>query len=356
MNKLTLYLGKSIIVAILLVLMLLVGLEFIFSLVNELRHVGTGDYNLNMAITFILFSLPSTIAQLFPMAALVGTLLGLSILASRSELIVMRASGWGMGDIIFAVMKLAVVLIFFAWILGEWVAPTTDRFAHHQKALSLSEGKALRTAHGTWMKDGDNFVHIQSIDAKGHLEGITRYEFDNSQVLKKSSFAQYGDYEQNKWVLHQINETIFEKDKISNNHVNKEHWVSHIDPNILNIVGVKNLDELSLVGLWQTIRYRKGNELDARPYQLAFWQKCLRPLATCVMMFLAIPFIFGPLRSATMGFRMLIGVFVGFAFFTIHELFGPLTLVYQMPPILGACLPTLLFFAIGMGLLKKTAV
>ncbi|MBS0290723.1 MAG: LPS export ABC transporter permease LptG [Proteobacteria bacterium] len=353
MNKITRYIWQSILVAMLLVMLLFIGLEFIFSLVNELRYVGTGNYATTDAFIFILLSLPQHIAQLFPMAALVGTLLGLGILASRSELIVLRAAGMSIGDIITMVLKLALILAIFVWLLGEWVSPMAEKIAHDSKALNLSAGQAIRTNHGTWLRDGNDFIHIQTMLDGGHIKGITLYHFDNQLQLQKASFAHHGDYNHDHWVLHDIQETLFEENKILRQKVEKLNWVSSLSPQVLNLVGVKDLDDLSLTGLWGAIKYRQSNQLDAKPYQLAFWQKIIRPLATLVMMFVAIPFVFGPLRSATMGLRMLVGVLVGFVFYTFNQLFGPLTLVYHMPPILGACLPTLLFLMTGMFFLKK---
>lgn len=355
MNKLSWYLAKTLLVTTLLAIVLFVGLEFIFSFVNEMRHVGTGDYTTQGALYYILLSLPAQIAQAFPMSALVGTLLGLGLLASRSELIVMRSVGWSIGDIIVAVMKLALVMALVIWLLGECIAPMTDHIAHHQKATAMSRGQALATSQGTWLRDGHDFVHIQSIDDSQHLMGVTRYEFNAEQQLHKASFAHSAEYVDDHWLLHDIRETVFGEANLTKAHLTTSEWQSNIKPEIFTIVGVKDLDELSITGLWKTIRYRQANHLDAKPYLLAFWQKMMRPFATLVMMFLAIPFIFGPLRSATMGLRMLVGVMIGFVFFTINQLFGPLTLVYHLPPILGASLPTLLFLGGGIYLLRKTA-
>ena len=354
MNKITLYLWKSILVAIFLVLTLFIGLEFIFSLVNELRYVCTGTYSTIDAFVFILLSMPQHIAQLFPMATLVGTLMGLGMLASKSELIILRASGMSLGDIIAAVLKLAFILAMLVWLMGEWISPMAEKMAHSNKALSLSHGQALRTNNGTWMRDANNFIHIQSMTTDGHLEGITLYQFDKDMQLVKASFAQNADYDQHHWVLHEIQETIFEEGKTSRQNLDEQVWNSNLSPQVLSQVSIKDLDDLSLMGLWHTIKYRQKNHLEAKPYELAFWQKIVRPLATLVMMFLAIPFVFGPLRSSTMGLRMLVGVLVGFVFYTFNQLFGPLTLVYQIPPIIGAFLPTVMFLLLGLFFLKRT--
>lgn len=353
MNKITVYIGKTIFTTIMLTLTLFIGLETIFSMVTELRYVGTGNYTIWQAIAFILLSMPESISEIFPMAALVGTLLGLGLLASRSELIIMRSAGMSMQAIIFAVLKLAFILVLISWLLGECVAPVVDKFAHRQKAVALSGGQALRTVHGTWMREGNDFIHIQSMPETNHLQGITRYQFDADMVLRQSSFAKEAKYLNKQWMLYDINETQFEEGRTAKRHLDTQAWLSHIDPEILNIVNVKDIDELSLIGLWQTIDYKLKNQLDAKPYQLAFWQKIVRPFATLVMMFLAIPFIFGPLRSSTMGLRMLVGVFVGFTFYTFNQLFGPLTLVYPLPPAIGAWLPLLFFLGLGLFLLKR---
>jgi lipopolysaccharide export system permease protein len=353
-RKITFYLGTTVIGSILLVLLLLVGLELIFSFVNELRFVGTGQYATAQAFLTIILLLPSQIAQLFPMAALVGCLLGLSTLATRSELVILRAAGLSITDITLALFKMGFILVLLAWLLGEVVAPITDKWAHAAKSVSLSSGQALGTQHGIWMRDGPLFVHIQSIEKENRLLGVTRYQMNDNLELTASSTAQSAIYEDDHWVLSHVAHTHFYPDHTESSVEPSEIWYSHIAPEILGIVGDRTLEELNIIELWRSIGYRAKNHLDPRPYQLAFWQKVARPLSTFVMIFLAIPFVFGPLRQSTMGLRLLVGILVGFAFYTLSQLFGPLVIVYPIPPIVGAFLPAILFLMIGLGLLKKS--
>lgn len=62
---------------------------------------------------------------------------------------------------------------------------------------------------------------------------------------------------------------------------------------------------------------------------------------------------FWPLRSVTMGARILSGVIAGFSFYISSEFFGPLSLVYGLPPLFGALAPSLVFLAIALGLLGR---
>ena len=71
------------------------------------------------------------------------------------------------------------------------------------------------------------------------------------------------------------------------------------------------------------------------------------------MVFLVIPCIFGPLRSATLGLRMIVAVAMGFGFYILNSFFGPMSIVYQFPPFLAATLPSLLFLCAGIILVKR---
>jgi len=74
-----------------------------------------------------------------------------------------------------------------------------------------------------------------------------------------------------------------------------------------------------------------------------------------VLIWLAIPFVFGPLRSAGLGVRVLAGVFIGFVFYTLNQFFGPLSMMYQMPPFAAALFPIILFAMVAYWLQRRTA-
>ena len=79
----------------------------------------------------------------------------------------------------------------------------------------------------------------------------------------------------------------------------------------------------------------------------------MQPLTVAVMMLLALSFVFGPLRSVSMGARLVMGVITGFAFHLSNAAFGPISLVYQVPAIFGAVIPSFLFLTIAVYFLNK---
>ena len=74
----------------------------------------------------------------------------------------------------------------------------------------------------------------------------------------------------------------------------------------------------------------------------------MAPVSVIAMMLLAASTVFGPLRSVPMGARIVAGVILGFGFYVANQVFGPMSLVYAVPPLLGALLPSLLFMGFAI--------
>lgn len=345
------YLAISVINTTLLVLIMLVGLTIFINLIKEISDIGTGTYGLLGALEYVILDLPQTAYSFFPMAALIGVLLGLSLLAHHSELIIIRASGVSIARITWAVIKAAIILLIVATLLGEWLAPIAEHSAESRKALLTSGGQALITGRGVWIRDGQNILNIQTIIGTNHIQGVNRYVFDNQHNLIQASHADSGYYHKDQWVMHNIATSFISPTNVHSQHSATENWRLAIDPSLLKI-SVADPDEMSLFQLHDYIHYLNSNNLNSDIYALAFWQRLLQPIATLVMVWLAIPFVFGSLRSMTMGLRIVLGIIAGFSFFILNKFFGPFSIVYQWPPLIAAMLPIMLF-AIAAYLLQR---
>ncbi|QLH42732.1 MAG: LPS export ABC transporter permease LptG [Coxiellaceae bacterium] len=344
------YIARAVIESALLVLLVLLGIESFITFVSELRDIGTRDYGISQVLWYVPQLLPSNIYQFFPMAGLIGSLLALGRLASRSELIVMRAAGLSISQITWAVLKAAVLLLIIAMALGEWIGPHAQQHAEMQKAVAMSGGQAINTQQGLWVREGNNFIHINQVIKRGQLQGITRYEFDRQHHLAKASFAESGVYQDGRWTFYNVKQSTLGKERVVSRPLAQEIWNIHLDPRLLGI-SETDPNQQSLPKLYHSIQYLNQSGQDSNQYQFVFWQRIFQPLATLIMVCLGIPFIFGPLRSTTMGLRMVAGIITGFTFYTLNEFFGPFSMVYQFPPLLAAALPTILFAMVGVILL-----
>ncbi|CNH31882.1 lipopolysaccharide ABC transporter permease [Yersinia massiliensis] len=347
------YIGRTILNTILMTLFMLVSLSGIIKFVDQLRKVGQGDYSAVSAGMYTLLSIPKDIEIFFPMAALLGALLGLGSLATRSELVVMQASGFTRMQIAAAVMKTAIPLVLLTMAIGEWVAPQGEQMARNFRAQQMYGGSLLSTQSGLWAKDGSDFIYIQRVSGDNELTGVNIYHFDQQDRLMSVRYAATATYEDNVWRLSQVDESDLSNPKqVTGSQTLTGEWKTNLTPEKLGVVAM-NPDSLSISGLHDYSKYLKQSGQESSRYELNMWGKIFAPFSVAVMMLMALSFIFGPLRSVPMGVRVVTGIFFGFVFYVLDQIFGPLSLVYSIPPAIGALLPSILFLLISVYLLLK---
>jgi lipopolysaccharide export system permease protein len=346
------YIAKHVMISTALVFVVVFILSFVINLLGELRDIGTGEYGFGQAILHVIFMQPHTLYQLFPMLILLGGVLGLGMLASGHELIVMRASGLSVKNITAAVIIAALLLIALATAAGELIAPHANFLAEQRKSSAQTNGQAVATTSGVWIHEGNNFLHIEHVLDRNRLEGVTRYEFDNKHQLLASYYAQSVNFINNQWVLHNLVKTTVNKDKTLSQQFPIAIWNLKLTPSYLT-VGLVAPEAMTLRKLAEYSLYLRQNHSQSSAYQLEFWKRVFQPLTTLVMILLAIPFVFAAPRSMSMGKRILFAIFIGFTFYIINAFMGQFSIVFQFPPIIAALIPTLLFAVVGYVLMLR---
>jgi len=347
-----LYIARTLLSTIAVTLSVLIGLSGLIKFVEQLRRVGQGDYDMTLAALYVLLSLPREIELFLPMATLLGALIGMGLLAQSSELVVMQASGLSRAKITMSAMKSIVVVIIAIMALGEFVTPQSEAKAKQLRTQALSGGSLLSSDSLTWAKDGNDFVSINQVLDQNTLQNVNIYQFSDDLKLTQVISANQAKFILNNWLLSDVKQVVFTEQRIQNSQVDELIWESSITPDKLGIVAVKP-EALSIKGLTEYVSYLENNGQDSSRYELALWRKILQPISVAVMLLMAMSFIFGPLRSVTMGARTSMGVLAGFGFFISNEMFGQIALVFQLPPVLGALLPSTLFAALALVLLRR---
>uniref|UniRef100_A4XY57 Permease YjgP/YjgQ family protein n=1 Tax=Ectopseudomonas mendocina (strain ymp) TaxID=399739 RepID=A4XY57_ECTM1 len=352
MAKLDRYIGAQVFFAILTVLGIILGLALLFAFIDELSDLNKGDYGLGQALWYVLLTAPRRAYEMLPMAALIGCLIGLGTLASNSELTIMRAAGVSIGRIVWAVMKPMLVLMLAGILIGEYVAPLTENQAQADRALAQGGGAAQSSKRGMWHRQGQEYVHINAVQPGGLLLGVTRYRFDDERRLQSASFARRAEHRGDHWVLRNVQTTFLHDNRSEVVNQREERWDIELSPQLLSTV-VMEPESLSITGLWQYIHYLAEQGLNNARYWLAFWTKVLQPLVTGALVLMAISFIFGPLRSVTLGQRVFTGVLVGFIFRIAQDLLGPSSLVFGFSPLLAVLVPAGICALAGVWLLRR---
>ncbi len=350
MRLLDRYIANAIAGGVMTTLFVLLSLFAFFGFVEEMGEVGRGRYGVWEAGQYVFISLVPIAYQLFPIAALIGCIMGLGALAGNGELTAIRAAGVSLNRLLWSVTKVGLLMMLLALLLGETVAPHAEEYAQKLRSEAISGDIKLQGEQGMWVKDNHQFIHIQDLISTQQLANLTIYQLsDNSQLMQVSRIAQ-AEYRADHWVLHSVAVTDLVTGIIQT-HATLD-WLSTLDPEMLEVVQL-DPDAQSIWGLYQYVHYLQDNGLASGRYEMALWSKLMTPLVTLVMMLLAVPFVMGSLRSVGIGQRILVGTLIGLGFHLLNQMSNYVGLVFGFNAMMSALAPTVIVSVMALLLIRR---
>ncbi len=351
MSTLFRYLAREIFVASSLLLLALLALFALVNLIGELGELGRGNYTLLRMMTFVTLAQPANIVVLFPLAAMLGTLLAISRLSSHSELTVMRASGLSLSRLALYAAMIGLAFSALIFLVGEFVAPVAEETAKHLKNAATSKIIAKRFRSGFWVKDDLSFLNIQSVTRESELVDLRIYEFDARHRMVAIRLAKRAVYDANfapvdgkgRWVMTGVETTTLDGSKARIARAETAYWDSTMRPELMTALRVKP-DQMSMSNLSSYIEHLRNNNQNSTQYEWAFWSKLFQPVSVIIMMLLAIPFAISSHRAGGVGAKLLMGVTIGLMFYFLSQLTSNLTVLYDWPPLVSAATPAAVFF------------
>ncbi|OTG86268.1 LPS export ABC transporter permease LptG [Acinetobacter sp. ANC 3813] len=327
------------------------SLQVLFTYLGELGSLKDG-YGAWDAFLYVLWGAPHALYEILPISALIGAVLGLGTLASNSELIVMRSVGVSLWRIVGWVIRSALILVILSFALSEWVIPYTNEKAEgiksHRTAAELGEVK------GYWSREGQRFIYIDYANSQGQLKNVQVVDFDDNYRLRGTLEADEGQFvKDGSWTLKNAKQVDILKtgDAVLEQSAKLPLSLA-LQPKYVHMVTL-DPEDLSPSQLISFMSYLDEYSQVPKTYQLAFWQKMASPLALIALVVIACSFIFGPLRQQSMGFRLVIALFIGLGFFYLQDFLGYASLVYSPSPAWFVFVPIVLIFAAGGYLLHR---
>lgn len=345
------YFARQIYGAVLFVLAGFISLFAFFDLVNELRDLGKGNYGLREVFTYVLLSIPTHAYELFPIVVLIGTLYILAHLASNSEYTVMRGSGLSPARAGWTLAKIGAAFLAATFVLGEWIAPHAEEAAQKVRLRAMSSLMGDQLTSGLWFKDEGAFINVREARQADALDGVQIYQFDDDARLALVTAARRAEYRGGGiWRLQEVAQTTFtgEGPRVAR-HPELE-WRSAVTPDMLDALIVKP-DRMSVWALYKYTQHLAGNKQRTERYEIAMWKKLFYPVATLVMMALALPFAYMQARAGMVGVKVFLGIMLGILFHMLNSLFSHIGLLQNWPPIAAASLPSVAFFLMALMLM-----
>lgn len=353
MKVFTLYLVRSVVTTTLIVVAVLLALAGFFEFIAQLDDTSVGRYDTWDAAVYTLLRLPLLAVQMLPVATLLGAMLGLGTLASHSELVVMRASGVSHYRLAGSVAVAGALIMLGTVVLGEYLAPPLDQFARKYRSVAKNEEAGLTGGRSTWVRDGSTIFNVERISSEFEFGGVYLFELGPDRRLASISHADNAGLDaKERWVFENFARTRFTDEGATASRQPRTVEDYGVDAEVLGIAVVKP-GSLSVRGLLSFIGYLKKNELDATTYQTELWNRIASTLTITLMPVLAIGFVFGSLRSAGAGGRLMVGVLIGLAYFLASRMLANTGVVFNLNPAVLAWLPTVALLAVTAFVLSR---
>jgi lipopolysaccharide export system permease protein len=354
MNTLDRYLYRTVLIYTLMALAVLVTLGALFLFISQQGDIGVGNYSAGEAFLYTLLNLPEQAFEVLPIAAMIGALMGLGNLASGSELVVTRASGVSVWRIAWPVGLAGLTLALIMYGIGEYVAPPMAQLAKREKTTSKLADISFAGSSSAWVKDGNLILRVQTGEVDQAFGGVSLFELDGSNRLRSVKRAEsISVADPGHWRLHNVSTTRFADDRIESQVVPEITMTSAVNPDFLGLAAT-DPDLLTLRGLASYIDHLRRNNLGTVPYEIGFWSRIARLFAVIVVTLLALPFVFGPLRTTGAGARTVIGVLLGVGFFLITGMVEKGGQIFGANPILVGWLPTAVIGACTLIAISRT--
>lgn len=344
------YLFRQAFGSVLLTLTVLLSIDLMLALVRELDEIGIGDYSLGRTVVYVLFTAPRRAYDLFPSAALIGSVIALGQLAAQSELIALRSAGYSKLRIGLAGLAATAVMLPLVLLMGETIAPLGDKRAHTVVLTAKSADIAVARGSGLWIRDGELYINTRYALPSRNAElgfdfrEVSIYQFDVDDGLKTIITAAAARHEDGVWRMNDVEQVDISGSGVSRRQHEALTWPSAIEPGVLAL-SAQRPRYLPVRELLDYRRYLVANKLSTEVYDQALAVRLSYPLVAFATVFLALPFAFGSLRSGGLGKRMVFGIMAGLGFFLINSLGRDLANVYAWPAWLGASLPSALAIA-----------
>jgi len=346
MRVLDRYIIKSLLGAVALVTTVLLVLLGLFMFISQQGEIGTGGYTSGAALWFVLLNVPDQLFQFLPIATMIGSLIGLGALARSSELTVMRAAGLSIQRIGLSAAMAGLLLTGLALVVSEFVAPSLGQLAREQKALAKFSNISFAGQGGAWVRDGDLILQVQQQSGDGAFGGLMVFDLSgDNRLLGAGRAASAVEQPGGGWSLTGYAESRFQDGRVEARREPSRLLDTRVSGAFLG-VATADPTQMSVRALRGLVGYLRSNGQQTRGFEFALWSRIAKVFAVFFATLLALPFVFGSLRSAGAGSRATLGLILGLGYFMLQKMVESGTLAFALDPLLLAWAPTLLLASV----------
>ncbi len=336
----------------------LTGIYIIFDFFQLLNYVVRNHISPGLVLTYYAYLIPDISYLMLPLSVLVATLVSLSLLTKSSQTVAMKAAGVSLYRVVLPVAVAALIASVLMFVAGDRYLP-----AANQRQQALHDRIQGRPAQ-TFLRPGWQWIYGQShriynyrfFDSGSDVfANLSLFDFNNSFQMTRRIYAQRAFWEPHlrRWVL----EDGWVR-QLEGNHVTGYRQFSIASfkdisesPSYFK-EGVRTSEQMSVLELHRYIEELRQSGFDVVRLSVQFYRKFSYPLAGLVVTLIGIPFAFTVGRKGALS-GIALSLAIAILFWSISSLFQAMGDLNQLPPLVAAWTPDLLFGFGGSYLLLR---
>lgn len=355
MTLLTRYLAKEFLRLFGLGLGALLAIYWVVDLFENIDEFVRYQASARTVAAYFLYKTPLILSQVVPVAVLLATLLSLGLLARRSEIVAMRASGISLVRIAGPILALALAISGVVLVAGETVIPHATRMALHIKQVVIEKRPPrVFRQNKVWMRTSGNWIlNIGLISPdEDVLYEVHGFRFDRDFRLVERVHAQEMRWEKGTWILHRGRRWRFPAPyRVEEEGFDRRPFGIVEKPQDFRRVE-RDTDEMSFRELRAYVQRLQRGGHQATYYEVEMHKKLAFPFASLIMALIGIPYALrGNPRNTSIAVGVGVSLIVSFGYWVVLSIGLSLGHAGKLPPLLAAWAANLLFAFAGTYLL-----
>jgi lipopolysaccharide export system permease protein len=332
-------------------------------LLNIAKLVSSEHAPVWAALLVFVWSLPSDVVLVIPMALLLGTLLAVQRLSGENEITAMKAAGITFGRIVAPLLVVGLIMSGVTYYLQESVVPyAADQLTGIENDLinHVSAFNRDLTVSAPLPSGGRQVTIATAYDPNSRaLLHVTLIQYDNHHYPRQIVFADRAEFGADKWTLENSSVYRFNPDGTTLAEpriAQQEVQIGETPTDLVKRMTNDDPESMSRGQIADVVRSGQLTQNELRKYVTTYQEKLARPFACFVFILIAVPFGLRGLRSSgstSIGFGLSLAiVFVYYIVMTVCSFAGEAFLTYAA---FWAWVPNLVFTAIGIARLRQAA-
>jgi lipopolysaccharide export system permease protein len=296
-----------------------------------------------------LFKVPLILTQVMPVAVLAAALVSLGLLARNNEFVALRACGVSVWQLAMPLLSLAAAISVATFVWNEIVVPYSARRWHTIDSQEIKKRGAQSVFMGRqiWFHGRAGFYNVGRVSGRHQtLYGLSVYQLGTDFRPTRLIEADAASWTGSGWQLVGVRTREFGPEGVRESPQAPPGFTL---PETLDDFQVVSLEpeELSYGLLRRQIKDLRHKGVDSSESLVDLHLKLALPVASFMMMLLAVPLAVVGTRLTSLAASIGVGLVVGFGYFVLIAFARALGQSGALPPAVAAWAANAIFALIG---------